>query len=110
MKPWFLSLALVASMAVSAHAASMEEQLRSVKITPAQAASIAKALHAGEVDEIELKAREGSPVYEVKFADESKLWIDAQSGKAVQPRDRKPTRRHKGKHHDERGVDGPRTL
>lgn len=54
-----------------------------VRVTPAQAERVAFEVERGRVHEIELKARNGRPLYRVRFENGGRVWVDAVSGRVV---------------------------
>ena len=57
-----------------------------VTITPAKAVKAAKARMQGRVKEICLKAYAGQPVYEVEFENDREVYVDARTGRVLEPR------------------------
>lgn len=90
MKRLMMIPVIVAAISLPALAGEdMDGLAEKAKISPAQAATIAKGKHPGKVKEIELKGWEGRPVYKVEFSDDGKVYVDAIDGKVVERRNRR---------------------
>ena len=91
---WILGMAVLASpMATTAALAvdveddvALDALADQVTITPAQAVKAAKTRVQGRVKEICLKAYSGRPVYEVEFENDREVYVDARTGRVLEPR------------------------
>lgn len=67
----------------AAEAQEMEQYRALAKITPEQAQQTAEAAQGGTATEVELDVEDGSLVYEVAFADETEVYVDAGTGQIL---------------------------